>query len=183
MRFLLSQYLPGITRIESQHLVAVFMKSKNILSFDQSQFSKVGELASQYSLASRISDGDIFKTRKIEFISDPPVLASKAEINSDPAHWLPLGIQLRQAKTYIVAQSPYLIASKRTKGLVRDILEKNPDLQIHFSTNSLAAADHVIVASVSQKRKGSSLISSNTISISSNRILKIWKPSFRASIK
>ena len=47
----------------------------------------------------------------------------------------------------------YLVASKRTKELVHDILEANPNLEIHFSTNSIAAADHPIVAAVSLKQQ------------------------------
>ena len=59
----------------------------------------------------------------------------------------------RGSKRRIVAQSPYLVASKRTKELVHDILEANPNLEIHFSTNSIAAADHPIVAAVSLKQQ------------------------------
>lgn len=125
----------------------------NQYSHDPDSFEDVDKLANRYSLASSVNDGQIHRADKIEYICDPPVLESRTEIDRNPGVWAPVGAVLRGAKRRIVAQSPYLVASKRTKELVHDILEANPNLEIHFSTNSIAAADHPIVAAVSLKQQ------------------------------
>ena len=126
----------------------------SIRNFDADQFVNVSTLAGQYSLANHVNDGRIYEVGDVEYVCDPPNQLSKSKFRINPKsfHGEKVSKLMRGAETSVVVQSPYLISSRRTKGLVKDILKKNPDLDIHYSTNSLAAADHAVVAAVSLKQ-------------------------------
>ena len=149
--------IPAIQFIDIQAILAKWSFSRpddsTTFYYDASEFTALSKLANNYSLASQVPDGHIFETGKIEFVCDPPVLASRSEIEEDSSHLKALETELRNAKSYIVGQSPYLVACKWTKGIVRDIVEDNPDFEIHFSTNSVAATNHVIVGAVALKQQ------------------------------
>lgn len=126
-----------------------------IRNFDADHFFNVGALAGQYSLADHVNDGEIYEVADVEYVCDPPNQLSKSKFRINPKsfHGEEISKLMRGAKNSVVVQSPYLVSSRRMKGLVKDVLKKNPDLDIHYSTNSLAAADHALVAAVSLKQQ------------------------------
>lgn len=48
---------------------------------------------------------------------------------------------LNSARHSIVIQSPYMVLSRRARKVFSDLREKNPDIELVFSTNSLASTD------------------------------------------
>ncbi len=126
---------------------------ENVLDFDRKQFSKVDTLAGQYALSAHISDGKWFQVGDVKYAFDPPIKSPKYQFDKDSTHWGPLGQELRKAENYVVVQTPYLVASKRTKRLVREKLKENPNFKIYFSTNSLASTNRLSVAAVSLKQQ------------------------------
>ena len=60
---------------------------------------------------------------------------------------------LAAAENSVVIQSPYLVLSKRSRNLFKALREKNPDIDLLFSTNSLAATDAFSAYSATHKHK------------------------------
>jgi putative cardiolipin synthase len=60
---------------------------------------------------------------------------------------------LAAAENSVVIQSPYLVLSKRSRNLFRELREGHPDINLLFSTNSLAATDAFSAYSFTHKHK------------------------------
>ncbi len=60
---------------------------------------------------------------------------------------------LAAAEESVVIQSPYLVLSKRSRNLFRDLRREHPDIELLFSTNSLAATDAYSAYSNTHKHK------------------------------
>jgi putative cardiolipin synthase len=60
---------------------------------------------------------------------------------------------LSAAKTSVVIQSPYLVLSKRSRNMFKALRKENPDIELVFSTNSLAATDAYSAYSNTHKHK------------------------------
>jgi len=48
---------------------------------------------------------------------------------------------LQSARHSVLIQSPYMVLSRRVRQVFRDLLDRNPDMELIFSTNSLASTD------------------------------------------
>ena len=60
---------------------------------------------------------------------------------------------LAAAESSVVIQSPYLVLSRRSRNLFRDLRREHPDIELLFSTNSLAATDAFSAYSNTHKHK------------------------------
>ncbi len=60
---------------------------------------------------------------------------------------------LAAAEHSVVIQSPYLVLSKRSRILFKELRKQHPDIQLLFSTNSLAATDAFSAYSLTHKHK------------------------------
>jgi len=60
---------------------------------------------------------------------------------------------LAAAEQSVVIQSPYLVLSKRSRKLFKELGRKNPDIELLFSTNSLAATDAYSAYALTHKHK------------------------------
>jgi len=60
---------------------------------------------------------------------------------------------LASAENSVVIQSPYLVLSKRSRRLFKAVREEHPDIELLFSTNSLAATDAFSAYSITHKHK------------------------------
>jgi putative cardiolipin synthase len=60
---------------------------------------------------------------------------------------------LSAAENSVVIQSPYLVLSKRSRNLFKALRENHPDIELLFSTNSLAATDAFSAYSFTHKHK------------------------------
>ena len=60
---------------------------------------------------------------------------------------------LAAAENSVVIQSPYLVLSKRSRNLFKDLRKDHPDIELLFSTNSLAATDAFSAYSNTHKHK------------------------------
>jgi putative cardiolipin synthase len=84
---------------------------------------------------------DVFEVEKLEYFSDRPrkeafpVDAPKKDIT------LELYDVLYSARHSVVIQSPYMVLSKRARGVFRELRQRNPEIEFIFSTNSLASTD------------------------------------------
>ena len=84
---------------------------------------------------------DVFAVEKLEYFSDRPrkeafpADAPKKDIT------LELYEVLFSARHSVVIQSPYMVLSKRARGVFRELRQRNPEIEFIFSTNSLASTD------------------------------------------
>jgi phosphatidylserine/phosphatidylglycerophosphate/cardiolipin synthase-like enzyme len=60
---------------------------------------------------------------------------------------------LASAESSVVIQSPYLVLSKRSRKLFKSLREDHPDIELLFSTNSLAATDAFSAYAYTHKHK------------------------------
>lgn len=60
---------------------------------------------------------------------------------------------LASAQESVVIQSPYLVLSKRSRNLFKQLREDRPDIELLFSTNSLAATDAFSAYAFTHKHK------------------------------
>lgn len=60
---------------------------------------------------------------------------------------------LAAAENSVVIQSPYLVLSKRSRNLFKELRKDHPDIELLFSTNSLAATDAFSAYSNTHKHK------------------------------
>ena len=88
----------------------------------------------------------------VEYFYDPPhdgVTDSVSRINiTDGLH-----AALAAAENTVVIQSPYLVLSKRSRKLFKALRTDHPDIQLLYSTNSLAATDAFSAYSLTHKHK------------------------------
>jgi len=81
--------------------------------------------------------------RKQAYPEDAPKRDITAELNQ----------VLNSAERSIVIQSPYMVLSRSARKLFADLREKNPDIEMVFSTNSLASTDGDTVYGNTHKQK------------------------------
>lgn len=91
----------------------------------------------------------------IQYVSDSP---DKAQVTPGPAgdHQLAsdtLQAILRDAKTEVLLQTPYLVMSKNAQALFRELQDRPEPPRIFVSTNSLAATDAFIAYAIAYKYK------------------------------
>jgi phosphatidylserine/phosphatidylglycerophosphate/cardiolipin synthase-like enzyme len=92
----------------------------------------------------------------IEYIHDLPHDAEKNAAGAQRLHadnTTGLHTALAAAEKSVVIQSPYLVLSKRSRKLFKAIKAEHPDIELLFSTNSLAATDAFSAYSNTHKHK------------------------------
>ena len=96
--------------------------------------------------------GSAHQIDAIEYFYDPPhgtEQADEAQLDiTDGIH-----AALAAAERSVVIQSPYLVLSKRSRKLFRTLREHRPDIELLFSTNSLAATDAFSAYALTHKHK------------------------------
>jgi phosphatidylserine/phosphatidylglycerophosphate/cardiolipin synthase-like enzyme len=101
-------------------------------------------------LLQRVADGrylesvfvdDVFEVEKLEYFSDRP----RKEAFPDDAPKKDITLELYDvlfsARHSVVVQSPYMVLSQRARGVFRELRQRNPEIELIFSTNSLASTD------------------------------------------
>jgi putative cardiolipin synthase len=88
----------------------------------------------------------------IQYVYDPP---HGSENGERPAEDITAGLHaaLAAAENSVVIQSPYLVLSRRSRDLFKNLRENHPDIELVFSTNSLAATDAFSAYSFTHKHK------------------------------
>jgi len=82
-----------------------------------------------------------FEVERLQYFSDQPrKLAEERPDDYDDVTETLYAI-LRSAEKHVLIQSPYMVLSKRVRRVIRDLRERQPDIQLVFSTNSLASTD------------------------------------------
>ena len=116
---------------------------------DKYDLASISNLASTAYLGSIRPMLTLTEVESAFFLSDTP---SKFDIKKPKQEMAEvLGKILPEAKEYIFLQTPYLIYNKNTRKEIKKLRKKNPNLKVIFSSNSLAAADHVNVFALSYK--------------------------------
>ncbi len=88
----------------------------------------------------------------IEYFYDLPH-GSDDEDRLQPDSTEGLHAALAAAENSVVIQSPYLVLSKRSRNLFKTLREQRPDIELLFSTNSLAATDAFSAYAFTHKHK------------------------------
>lgn len=88
----------------------------------------------------------------IDYIADPPKPYRRAERNPVPAAD-ELRALIANAQREVLLQTPYLVMSKPARELFLGLRQRPSPPRVIASTNSLAAADHVVVYAIANKYK------------------------------
>ncbi len=88
----------------------------------------------------------------IEYFYDRPH-GNESEDNSQENITDGLHSALAAARKSVVIQSPYLVLSRRSRNLFRNLRQNRPDIELLFSTNSLAATDAFSAYAFTHKHK------------------------------
>lgn len=81
------------------------------------------------------------EVEKVAFFADPPGKNMNKGIKGSSRLNETLVAYIREAQSSVIIQSPYLVLSNRGLKLFEGLREKQPDIELTFSTNSLAATD------------------------------------------
>lgn len=87
------------------------------------------------------------------FVADPPEKPGWRERRDGLDPWQPYRDVISSAEESLLLQTPYLVMGRDERRLLRNLRLNRPDLRMVFSTNSLAAADHVSVAAMAFKQR------------------------------
>lgn len=148
--------------IPSQDLidVAKLIRDESFEKFDSRKDFRLGNL---FNETDRFADNadyirktfieNIFKVNKVQFVFDKPGKNDKFGLRGGGRATVELAKILSEAKESIVAQTPYLVLDRVTVKGVQQLRNKNPDLDILISSNSLAATDNIYAYSFSYKQK------------------------------
>jgi phosphatidylserine/phosphatidylglycerophosphate/cardiolipin synthase-like enzyme len=82
-----------------------------------------------------------FQVGRLEYFSDRPRKQAFPEDAPNQDVTQELFHVLTSARQSVVIQSPYMVLSKRARRVFAELRERNPDIELVFSTNSLASTD------------------------------------------
>ena len=114
------------------------------------------------SLLAAIEDADLLRARFVEtafevarlrYFSDLPRKQAAAEDRSQQDTTQELYDLLLSAQRSVLIQSPYMVLSKRARELFAELRDRNPDIELVYSTNSLASTDADTVYGHTHKHK------------------------------
>jgi cardiolipin synthase C len=94
-----------------------------------------------------------FRVAAVDYFSDSPNKPLERENPADKALTERIMGLLQGARREIVLQTPYLVISRPARKVFRALREREPDLRVIVSTNSLAATDAFYVYALSHKYK------------------------------
>ncbi|MEJ8567243.1 phospholipase D-like domain-containing protein [Elongatibacter sediminis] len=83
----------------------------------------------------------VYRVERVEFFSDWPRKQAAPENAPEKDITRELHDVLAAAHESIVIQSPYLVLSPQARDVFRELRERNPEIELVFSTNSLASTD------------------------------------------
>jgi len=94
-----------------------------------------------------------YEVTHIEYFSDRPRKAEFPEDSRRQDVTTELHDVLSSASKSIVIQSPYMVLSKKARKIFKQLREDNPEIELVFSTNSLASTDADTVYANTHKHK------------------------------
>jgi len=94
-----------------------------------------------------------FEVERLRYFSDRPRKQPSAGVEADPDITQELYDVLLSAERSVVIQSPYMVLSRRARELFAELRERNPDIELVYSTNSLASTDADTVYGHTHKHK------------------------------
>jgi len=94
-----------------------------------------------------------FEVKRLRYFSDRPRKQPPEGIEVGPDITQELYDVLLSAKHSVVIQSPYMVLSRRARDLFAELRKRNPDIELVYSTNSLASTDADTVYGHTHKHK------------------------------
>lgn len=122
---------------------------------DKEKFGLINRIANAYSIVASRRNLQWFRVNEVEFVSDAPEKRHLLREDAPPGPTAYLRNELARAEQSILLQSPYLILSRRAERRFKALRREKPDVEVHFSSNSLASADHLHVYAISFKHRKS----------------------------
>jgi len=101
----------------------------------------------------RLFIDSVYEVGRMEYFSDKPPQVEQSEESSKENITDELHEVLSSANTSVVLQSPYMVLSKKARRLFKKLRKGNPDIELVFSTNSLASTDADTVYANTDKHK------------------------------
>ena len=148
MRESFDWFWEGPKTIPVQHLrdvAAELLKTgepARVGSFEPAQrFLPILEQATDPGIMSRLFVEPAYTVERLEYFSDAPRKHSFEDEALQEDTTGQLYDVLTSAKRSVIIQSPYMVLSRRVRDLVAKLRQKNPDIELIFSTNSLASTD------------------------------------------
>jgi phosphatidylserine/phosphatidylglycerophosphate/cardiolipin synthase-like enzyme len=126
--------------------------TEDIITKDRSRFHEICSLADSYSLSSQRPRMQVHTTTWVEFVADSPEKTSKGESKGGRVTER-INESFSNAQHRITIQTPYMLLSNRTARLFKHLRRDRPEIDLVFSTNSLAATDAFYVYAVSFKQR------------------------------
>jgi phosphatidylserine/phosphatidylglycerophosphate/cardiolipin synthase-like enzyme len=96
---------------------------------------------------------DALRVGRVEYFSDAPDKPEHPSDRDERALTDHIAELLSGAKREVIFETPYLVLSKRARGIFRDLHKREPPVHVVVSTNSLAATDAFYVYALSHKYK------------------------------
>jgi len=133
--------------IPVQHLRDVareFLDNSTVPLSDYSPPARFGpllELVDDRSYLEAVFVNEAFAVERLEYFSDRPRKQAFPEDAPKKDITLELYEVLVSAQRSVVIQSPYMVLSKRARQVFRELRGRNPDIELIYSTNSLASTD------------------------------------------
>ncbi|WFB37467.1 phospholipase D family protein [Kiritimatiellota bacterium B12222] len=146
-----SVYLTQFKDVQARLPIEIPQDYSFIQEGDTSSMTQVLSEANLYNPGEFRSTMQVTQVEEAAFFWDPPGKFKHGK-NAHEDHYGEIIKQvLATANERIIFQSPYLIYQKESKKTIEEIRERTPNLEVWFSTNSLASADHDVVYGVSFK--------------------------------
>ncbi len=122
-------------------------------TLDLFRFAEISSLANTYSLANLRPRMKIHRTSWVEFVADAPEKTAKGEPRGG-AVTRRINETFSNAQHRIIMQTPYMLLSNRSARIFKKLRRQRPEIDLVFSTNSLAATDafHVYALSFKQRK-------------------------------
>lgn len=146
-----SVYLTQFKDVQSRLPLELDEEFSLLQAGDRDSMQEVLALANEQDLSLHRPALAVNPIEHMGFFWDPPGKFKRRKDGYNNHYGDIISKVLETANQQIILQSPYLIYQRKSKHLVYEIREKHPHLEIWFSSNSLAAADHDIVYGVSFK--------------------------------
>jgi phosphatidylserine/phosphatidylglycerophosphate/cardiolipin synthase-like enzyme len=94
-----------------------------------------------------------FQVERVAYFSDQPRKTENPDKEAAQDITLELHNTLLQAEESVVIQSPYMVLSRKARNLFVELRKRNPQIELVFSSNSLAATDADTVYANTHKHK------------------------------
>jgi putative cardiolipin synthase len=94
-----------------------------------------------------------FQVERVAYFSDQPLKTENPDKAAAHDITLELHSALLQAQESVVIQSPYMVLSRKARKLFVELRQRNPEIELVFSSNSLAATDADTVYANTHKHK------------------------------